>query len=199
MQVDVGSPGAGPYALTAGPDGALWVTLVHSGEIARVGMDGRVETFAVGSRPSLITPSLWFTLAGDDAHGHLIGERLRLQIREVREDPDVAELMREHGDELVLAQPFRKAALEGQHERVPLLAVALDRRDERVVLDERGGHGLRNRQPLPAVVDDRLHLPLVQRLRPLTGVCAAGMREDDEQRDGVGGQRNSQPVSGAEA
>ena len=33
----------GPYALTTGPDGALWVTLVHAGEVARVGMDGRED------------------------------------------------------------------------------------------------------------------------------------------------------------
>ncbi|MFF5635502.1 hypothetical protein [Streptomyces sp. NPDC012825] len=27
---------AGPYALTTGPDGALWFTLVHSGRIGRI-------------------------------------------------------------------------------------------------------------------------------------------------------------------
>ena len=26
----------GPYAVTAGPDGAMWVTLVHAGAVARV-------------------------------------------------------------------------------------------------------------------------------------------------------------------
>ena len=43
MRVPVGATGAGPYALAAGPDDALWVTLVHSGEIARVGVDGSVD------------------------------------------------------------------------------------------------------------------------------------------------------------
>jgi virginiamycin B lyase len=55
MQVPVGAPGAGPYALASGPDGALWVTLVHSGEIARVSVDGTVAVHALGapkSRPS---------------------------------------------------------------------------------------------------------------------------------------------------
>lgn len=57
----------GPYALAAGPDGALWVTLVHAGAIARVGTAGEVRVFevAAGSRPSLITAgpdgALWFT------------------------------------------------------------------------------------------------------------------------------------------
>ena len=64
MQVELGG---GPYALAAGPDGALWVTLVHGGEIARVTARGQVERFEAGSRPSIITAgpdgALWFTRA----------------------------------------------------------------------------------------------------------------------------------------
>ena len=64
MQVELGG---GPYALTAGPDGALWVTLVHGGEIARVTVDGEVTRFDAGVRPSIITAgpdgALWFTRA----------------------------------------------------------------------------------------------------------------------------------------
>src|ERR1700710_779798 len=78
MQVPVGEAGAGPYALAAGPDGALWVTLVHSGEIARVTVDGQVDVHSLGapeSRPSLITAArdgaLWFTRAGDDKIGRI--------------------------------------------------------------------------------------------------------------------------------
>ena len=72
MQVPVGG---GPYALAAGPDGALWVTLVHGDQVARVAMDGQVETFAVGSKPSIITAggdgALWFTCSGDDTIGRI--------------------------------------------------------------------------------------------------------------------------------
>src|SRR4051812_15551853 len=57
----------GPYALAAGPDGALWVTLVHGGEIARVTVEGDVTRFQAGVRPMLITTgpagALWFTRA----------------------------------------------------------------------------------------------------------------------------------------
>ena len=60
----------GPYAVAAGPDGAMWVTLVHGGAVARVTNSGALSTFAVApdSRPSLITAArdgaLWFTRAG---------------------------------------------------------------------------------------------------------------------------------------
>ena len=43
------SPGRGPVRAQAGPDGALWVTLVHSGEIARVTVDGEVDVFSLGA------------------------------------------------------------------------------------------------------------------------------------------------------
>lgn len=41
----VAGPEAGPYALTAGPDGALWCTLVHQGRVARVTTAGDVTTY----------------------------------------------------------------------------------------------------------------------------------------------------------
>ena len=75
MEVPLGS---GPYALAAGPDGALWVTLVHTGQIARVGVDGETETHdlgAPGCRPSIIVAgsdgALWFTRGGDDRIGRI--------------------------------------------------------------------------------------------------------------------------------
>ncbi|MGH3642677.1 MAG: virginiamycin B lyase, partial [Mycobacterium sp.] len=45
----------GPYALAAGSDGAMWVTLVHRGAIARVTPDGGLEVHPVGagSKPSI--------------------------------------------------------------------------------------------------------------------------------------------------
>ncbi|MFF5446335.1 hypothetical protein [Streptomyces sp. NPDC012888] len=61
--------GSGPYALTAGPDGNLWCTLVHSGRIARLTPGGEVDTFgldAPGCRPSLIT-------TGPDGARHEVG------------------------------------------------------------------------------------------------------------------------------
>ena len=68
---------AGPYALAAGPDGALWVTLVHSGSIARVTVGGDVTVYPVAPecRPSIITAgpdgALWFTRTGDDRIGRI--------------------------------------------------------------------------------------------------------------------------------
>ena len=70
----------GPYALTVGPDGAMWVTLVHSGHIARVPASGSaadVALYPVGpdTRPSIITTgpdgALWFTRTGDDRIGRI--------------------------------------------------------------------------------------------------------------------------------
>src|SRR3569833_2608242 len=63
---------AGPYGITAGPEGALWLTLVHSGEIARLTVDGELGRYHAGSaesRPSIITAgpdgALWFTRSAD--------------------------------------------------------------------------------------------------------------------------------------
>ena len=67
----------GPYALAAGSDGAMWVTLVHSGEIARVTDSGGLDVYPVAphSKPSIIAAgpdgALWFTRAGDDRIGRI--------------------------------------------------------------------------------------------------------------------------------
>ena len=67
----------GPYALAAGSDGAMWVTLVHGGAIARVSSAGEVTTYSVGecARPSIIAAgpdgALWFTCSGDDRIGRI--------------------------------------------------------------------------------------------------------------------------------
>ena len=53
----------GPYAVAASPDGALWVTLVEAGEIARVTLDGDVQRFRAAKKPTQITPQGWFTHA----------------------------------------------------------------------------------------------------------------------------------------
>ncbi len=74
--LDIRVPG-GPYALAVGPDGAMWVTLVHSGEIARIGPDGGLDVFPVHpqSKPSIIVAApdgaLWFTRNGDDRIGRI--------------------------------------------------------------------------------------------------------------------------------
>jgi virginiamycin B lyase len=54
----------GPYAVAASPDGALWVTLTQANRIARVTLDGGVETFKVPKQPMQVTPHGWFTYAG---------------------------------------------------------------------------------------------------------------------------------------
>ncbi|GGY10973.1 hypothetical protein GCM10010324_67260 [Streptomyces hiroshimensis] len=63
----IGTPEAGPYALTEGPDGALWCTLTHQGAIARRGTDGSLTVHPVGADtgPTILAQgpdgSLWFT------------------------------------------------------------------------------------------------------------------------------------------
>ncbi len=68
---------AGPYALTTGPDGALWFTLVHSGRIGRL-VPGREPTnhrLAPDSGPTVITlgpdGALWFNEYKADRIGRI--------------------------------------------------------------------------------------------------------------------------------
>lgn len=66
---------SGPYALTTGPDGALWFTLVHSGRIGRLipGQEPTSHQLAPDSGPTVICNgpdgALWFT----QYRGHRIG------------------------------------------------------------------------------------------------------------------------------
>ncbi|MFH8841974.1 hypothetical protein [Streptomyces sp. NPDC017868] len=59
---------AGPYALTTGPDGALWFTLVHSGRIGRFvpGEKPTSHRLDPACGPTVITPgpdgALWTAL-----------------------------------------------------------------------------------------------------------------------------------------
>src|SRR5690242_10594872 len=76
--LSVGPPGSGPYALTTGADGALWITLVHAGQIARLEPGGRLDLYDLKPttcRPSQITTgpdhALWFTRPGDDRIGRI--------------------------------------------------------------------------------------------------------------------------------
>ncbi len=73
--VTVSRPDAGPYALTGGPDGALWFTLVHQGAIGRRDADGRIAVHAVGAQPMVIAPgpdgALWFTEHGTHRIGRI--------------------------------------------------------------------------------------------------------------------------------
>ena len=68
----------GPYALTAGPDGALWVTLPERGAVARVELDGTVTHHDVGPRPLQIVAgpdgALWFTAQDRIGRLSLAGE-----------------------------------------------------------------------------------------------------------------------------
>lgn len=61
----VSDPKAGPYALTEGPDGALWFTLVHEGAIGRRSASGELSVYRVGAGPTVIAPgpdgALWFS------------------------------------------------------------------------------------------------------------------------------------------
>ena len=69
---------AGPYGIAVGPDDAIWLTLVHSGQVARLDPDGETDVFDLGApdcRPMVITAgpegALWFTRSGDDRIGRI--------------------------------------------------------------------------------------------------------------------------------
>ena len=100
----------GPYALAAGPDGAMWVTLVHRGSIARVTAGGDVTVYPVGpqSQPSIITTgpdgAMWFTCTGDDRIGRITtaGELTAFRLQEgsgpfgITAGPDGATVVHRH-------------------------------------------------------------------------------------------------------
>ncbi|GAA0810248.1 Vgb family protein [Spirilliplanes yamanashiensis] len=76
--LDVAGDDAGPYAVCAGPDGNLWVTLVHAGAVARVTPGGEVTRHALddpAARPTIIVPgpdgALWFSRFGDGRLGRV--------------------------------------------------------------------------------------------------------------------------------
>ena len=67
-----------PEGIAAGPDGALWITLVRAGQIARLEPGGQLDLYELDSaacRPSQITTgpdrALWFTRPGDDRIGRI--------------------------------------------------------------------------------------------------------------------------------
>ena len=50
---------AGPYGITAGPDGALWITLARGARVARLSFDGELSVGQDGSlRAALETDSV---------------------------------------------------------------------------------------------------------------------------------------------
>jgi virginiamycin B lyase len=72
-RIPVGAPGAGPYAVAVDAAGAAWVTLVHSGQVARLRPEGPPELHDLGNpaaRPSLLAVgadgAVWVTRGGDD-------------------------------------------------------------------------------------------------------------------------------------
>lgn len=66
---------SGPYAITTGPDGALWFTMVHSGRIGlpNPGQEPTSHQLAPDSGPTVISNgpdgALWFT----EYRAHRIG------------------------------------------------------------------------------------------------------------------------------
>jgi virginiamycin B lyase len=47
-EIPVADQGSGPYHITTGPDGALWLTLIHSGQVARVSPGGEPDFCQAG-------------------------------------------------------------------------------------------------------------------------------------------------------
>ena len=77
-RIPVCDSASGPYAITTGPDNALWITMVHAGAIARLAPDGQLDRYQLDSAscgPSVITPgpdgALWFTRNLDHRIGRI--------------------------------------------------------------------------------------------------------------------------------
>ncbi|MGI8647414.1 MAG: hypothetical protein DLM55_09230 [Acidimicrobiales bacterium] len=75
-EIPLGAPDSGPYDITTGPDGALWLTMVHTGQLSRMTLDGHLDHYPLDPTscgPSIIIPgsdaTLWFTRI----HDHRIG------------------------------------------------------------------------------------------------------------------------------
>jgi virginiamycin B lyase len=78
LEMPVGDTGAGPYAVAVSSDGALWITLVHAGQIARLKPGGDPELYQLepaSCRPSQLVAgpddAVWFTRSGDDRIGRI--------------------------------------------------------------------------------------------------------------------------------
>ena len=73
----VADAGSGPYDVTTGPDGALWFTMVHSGEIGRLLPGGGPTRHQLdpGCGPTIIVTgpdgALWFTNGGNASIGRI--------------------------------------------------------------------------------------------------------------------------------
>ena len=53
-EIPVADHGAGPYHITTGPDQALWLTLIHSGQVARLSPGGDLDSYQAGPpRPAV--------------------------------------------------------------------------------------------------------------------------------------------------
>jgi len=69
--------GSDPFAITAGPDGALWFTELSGNRIGRISPGGQIQEMALpsGARPYTITSgpdgALWFTEAGAGRIGRI--------------------------------------------------------------------------------------------------------------------------------
>jgi len=81
-RITVGEPGAGPYAVAVDASGVAWITLVHSGQVARLPPGGEPSVCELGnpaSRPSLLAlgpdGAVWVTRGGDDRIDRIDGTR----------------------------------------------------------------------------------------------------------------------------
>lgn len=81
-RIAVGEPGAGPYAVAVDASGVAWITLVHSGQVARLPPGGEPSLYDLGnpaSRPSLLAlgrdGAVWVTRGGDDRIDRVDGAR----------------------------------------------------------------------------------------------------------------------------
>jgi virginiamycin B lyase len=72
-QIPVSDLTAGPYAITTGPDNALWFTMVHSGEIGRFAADGRLDRYQLDSASCgpAGDDALWFVEIGAGQIGRI--------------------------------------------------------------------------------------------------------------------------------
>ena len=88
-EVAVPTPDALPYGVAALEDGTAWFTELGADALGRIDILGRVDEFPVGREGSFVSfvaawgDSLWFTLNGVDALGHVRGGDAAIAVTEL--------------------------------------------------------------------------------------------------------------------
>ncbi|WP_223694030.1 Vgb family protein [Leifsonia poae] len=145
--VAVPTPGAQPFGVVSLDDGTAWFTELGADALGRIDILGRVEEFPVGRDGAVVSmiaasgDSLWFTMNGGNAVGHVRGGDAAIAFTELPRIPSgpVGIAVAENGAVWVaeiLADTLGRIARNGTLTEFPLPAGA---KPHAVAADPRGG------------------------------------------------------------